>query len=240
MLKQLGRTYFVQAAFGYLAERYLALVRATTRFAVEPADFPERVKAQLPGIAAMWHGQHFMVHYAWPRGIAVAALISRHEDGEFNAIILERLGVIPVRGSGGGPEKMRKRGGMVALREMLRLLARGTTMVLTADVPKVSRKAGPGIIALAQVSGRPLFPIAVVSARRLDLATWDRASMPLPFGRGAMVLGEAIHVPRHADAAALEAARAQLEAALDAAHVRAYALAGGRDPGRALDLARAP
>ena len=239
MLKQLGRSKFIQTAFGVLAERYLSFVRFTTRFAVEPADFPEHVMAQLPAIAAMWHGQHFMVHFAWPRGASVGALISRHADGEFNAVILERLGVIPVRGSGGGAGKMLKRGGVAALREMLRLLERGTTMVLTADVPKVARQAGPGIVTLAQISGRPVFPIAVVTRWRIDLASWDRASIPLPFGRGAMVLGDPVTVERHASAATLEAARRRVELGLDAAHARAYALVGAQDPGRVLNAARA-
>ena len=239
MLKELGRLKFIQIALGVLAERYLSFVRITTRFVVEPADFPAHVAAQLPAIAAMWHGQHFMVHFAWPGGASVGALISRHEDGEFNAVLLERLGVIAVRGSGGGAHKMHKRGGMVALREMLRLLERGTTMVLTADVPKVARQAGPGIVTLAQISGRPVFPIAVVSRWRIDLSSWDRASIPLPFGRGAMVLGDPVRVERHAGEATLEAARRQIELGLDAAHARAYALVGAQDPGRVLNATRA-
>ena len=239
MLKELGRSKFIQTATGVIAGRYLSFVRLTTRFAIEPAGFPQHVAAHLPAIAAMWHGQHFMVHYAWPKGASVAALISRHQDGEFNAVLLERLGVIPVRGSGGGAGKMHKRGGMAALREMLRLLAQGTTMVLTADVPKVGRQAGLGIVTLAQISGRPVFPIAVVTRWRIDLASWDRASIPLPFGRGAMVMGEPVTVERHAGEATLEAARRQIELGLDSAHARAYALVGALDPGRGLNAARA-
>lgn len=238
MLKDLGRARFIQTAIGHAAVRYLALVRATTRFATEPANFPIELGPHLPAIAALWHGQHFMSHVAWPKGAKVAALISRHEDAEFNAVVLQRLGVIPVRGSGGVAYKMRKRGGMVALREMLRLMQDGATIVMTADIPKRARRAGDGVIALARLSGRPIFPMAVVLSRRIDIQSWDRASVPLPFGRGAMVFGEAIRVARDADDAAQEAARRQLEAALDAVHARAYALVGARDPGRALSLAR--
>ena len=35
-------------------------------------------------------------------------------------------------------------------------------------------------------------PVAVVTSRRIDFRSWDRASLGLPFGRGAMVLGEPI------------------------------------------------
>ena len=232
MLKKLGRMKFVQEAAGFLTAAYLGLVRRTNHFVCEPEGFLETMAPHLPVITAMWHGQHFMVHYGWPRGARVAALISRSGDGEINAVVLRRLGVIPIRGSGGRrAAKMHDKGGVKALRDMLRALEQGMTLCMTADIPKVSRRAGPGIVVLAQLSGRPVHPIAVVTSRRFDFKSWDRASLGKPFGRGAMVLGEAIHVPRDADDAALEAARLAVEAGLDAVHARAYALVGATDPG---------
>ena len=231
MLKRLGRTRAVQNMVGWLAVAYLRFVRSTTRFAMDPPDFPHAMADRLPVIVAMWHGQHFMIHFAWPANARVSALISRSGDGELNANILERLGVNPVRGSGGAGSKMRKRGGFAALREMLRLLEQGSTVVMTADVPKVSRVAGAGIVALAQMSGRPIYPIAVVSRRRKDFHTWDRASIGLPFTRGAMVLGAPVTVSSDADEAARETARLAVERGLNEAHERAYAMVGSRDPG---------
>jgi hypothetical protein len=126
---------------------------------------------------------------------------------------------------------VREKGGVLALRAMLRALQDGEMVVMTADVPKISRRCGEGIVVLAQRSGRPIVPVAVVTSRRIDFRSWDRASMGLPFGRGAMVLGDPVHVPRDADAGAMEAARQAVERGLDAVHERAYALVGSRDPG---------
>lgn len=233
MLKTVGRARGVLESAGALASGYLKLVRATNRFVQEPPGFLESIRPELPAIVAMWHGQHFMIHYAWPAGTRVAALISRHEDGEINAIILRHLGVEAIRGSGGsGGIKTRQHGGAAALREMARKLASGSTVVMTADVPKVSRRAGPGIVALARMSGRPIYPLAVVTSRRFDFRSWDHASLGKPFGRGAMVLGDPIRVERDADEVAIEAARAAVEAGLDRVHARAYALVGAEDPGR--------
>jgi hypothetical protein len=238
MLKRIGRSRPVQEAAGALAAAYLGLVRRTNRFVVEPADFESRVGPDLPVIAAMWHGQHFMTHFAWPKGAKVAALISRHGDAELNAIALKHLGVIPIRGSGGRAAKMVKRGGFAALREMLRALADGVTIVMTADVPKIARVAGPGVVTLAQHSGRPIYPVAVVTSRRFDFKSWDRASLGKPFGRGAIVVGDPIRVPREADAAQLETLRLAVQDGLDRAYARAYALVGSEDPGRGLRAAR--
>lgn len=213
------------------ASGYLRLVRLTNRFVQDPPQFVGSMAAELPIIVAMWHGQHFMIHYAWPPGARICALISRHKDAELNALVLKRLGVRPIRGSGGRAEKARRRGGMTALLDMVRALKVGETVVMTADVPKVSRQAGLGIVTLARLSGRPIYPLAVVTSRRFDFRSWDRASLGKPFGRGAMVLGEAIWVPPAADPAALEDARQRVERALDAVHRRAYGLVGAADPG---------
>ncbi|MDX7953691.1 lysophospholipid acyltransferase family protein [Lichenihabitans sp. Uapishka_5] len=222
---------FALEGASWLASGYLRLVRATNRFTLEPPGFPDAVAPDLPAIVAMWHGQHFMIHYAWPPGARIAALISRHKDAELNAVLLKRLGVKAIRGSGGRAEKMRRRGGAAALLDMIRTLTEGYTVVMTADVPKVSRVAGPGIVTLARLSGRPIYPLAVVTSRRFDFRSWDRASLGKPFGRGAMVLGEPIRIARDADADTQEQARQAVEQGLDAVHARAYAIVGTPDPG---------
>jgi lysophospholipid acyltransferase (LPLAT)-like uncharacterized protein len=234
LVKRLGRTRGFREAVGFLVARYLDLVRRTNRFVVEPADAYERIGPMMPVIAAMWHGQHFMIHFAKRPQDRAASLVSRSGDGELNAVALRHLGVRAIRGSGERGRRVqnrRDRGGAAALRAMLRALADGEMVVLTADVPKISRVCGPGIVTLAQLSGRPIVPVAVVTSRRIDFDSWDRASLGLPFGRGAMVLGEPVVVPRHADADAFEAARLAVERGLNAVHERAYALVGARDPG---------
>lgn len=234
LLKRLTRTRAAREAIGFTVARYLALVRRTNRFVMEPADAYRRIGPQMPVIAAMWHGQHFMIHFARRPEDRAASLVSRSGDGELNAVALRRLGVRAIRGSGERGRRVqnrRDRGGAAALRGMLRALAGGEMVVLTADVPKISRVCGPGIVTLAQLSGRPVVPVAVVTSRRLDFRSWDRASLGLPFGRGAIVLGDPVFVPRDADAAAFEAARQAVERGLDAVHARAYALVGASDPG---------
>jgi lysophospholipid acyltransferase (LPLAT)-like uncharacterized protein len=235
MLKRLGKTRLAQEALGLLLAFYIRLVRRTNRFVVEPADVDAFIAGQTPLIVAMWHGQHFMISYAWPKSIArMAALISRHGDGGANAAALRRLGVAPIRGSGGHRERLRRKGGAPALRELLRALSEGTSVAMTADVPKRARVAGLGIVTLARLSGRPIAPVAVVTSRRFDFESWDRASLGKPFGRGAIVIGDLIHVPADADDAAMEARRKAVETGLDEAHQRAYARVGASDPGAGL------
>jgi lysophospholipid acyltransferase (LPLAT)-like uncharacterized protein len=232
MLKRLGRSRFVQEALGFLLAHYLKFVEVTNRFTREPADIDALIASEAPVIVAMWHGQHLMVSFAWPKSIArMAALISRSVDGGAQAAALRRLGVIPVRGSAGRAERARRKGGAPALRELLRQLDGGSSVALTADAAKQARVAGLGIVTLARLSGRPIVPTAVAVSRRFDFNSWDRASLGKPFGRGAIVVGDLIRVPLDADDETMEAARRAVEEGLDAVHARAYAMVGGRDPG---------
>ena len=54
--------WFRECAGASLAH-YLQLVWKTSHFAIEPADFYERLPSQLPVIATFWHGQHFMAPF---------------------------------------------------------------------------------------------------------------------------------------------------------------------------------
>lgn len=228
------KTRVAQEALGRLLASYLRLVQRTNRMVVEPADIYDQVRPGLPLIIAMWHGQHLMIPFSRPDWMPACSLVSRHGDGGFNAVALRELGIGAIRGSGALGRKVREKGGASAFLAMVKRLAAGDTMVLTADIPKRARIAGLGIVQLARASGRPIRPIAVVTSRRLDFNSWDKASIGLPFGRGAIVVGEAIHVARDADEATVEAARLAVEAGLDAVHARAYELVGGRDPGAGL------
>ena len=232
MATRLGRSRLAQEALGFAFAQYLRLLRRTNRMQFAPADIDAAIAGQTPLIVATWHGQHLMANLAWPRSIArVAALISRHADASAQAAALRHLGVAPVRGSGGPAARAREKGGAPALRELLRQLESGASVVMTADVPKRARVAGLGVVALARLSGRPILPVAVVASRRFQFKSWDRASLGKPFGRIVVALGDFIRVPAEADAAAIEAARRAVEEGLDAVHRRAYGLVGASDPG---------
>jgi lysophospholipid acyltransferase (LPLAT)-like uncharacterized protein len=221
------RGSWVQRAAGFLAAEFLRLVWLTNRFSFDPPDVHDIVEPQLPAIFAFWHGQHFMTPFIKSKEIHRAkVLISRHRDGEFNAIAAERLGIGTIRGSGDHGSSFYRKGGVGAFREMVRALAENYNVALTADVPKRSRIVGLGIIMLARESGRPIMPFAMATSRFIRLNNWDRTTINLPFGRGALVGGDIMVVPPDADGEAMERLRAQLEATLNDATRRAYAQVG--------------
>ena len=86
--------------------------------------------------------------------------------------------------------------------------------VITPDGPRGPRfKFKPGAILLAQMSGRPMLPLAY-AASRAWLVKWDKFVIPVPFARIAVAVGPPRYVPRVTDAAALEKLQADMEVEL--------------------------
>ena len=162
-----------QKATGIVAAEYLRLVWNTNRFVIEPEGIYESVDRDAPVIIAMWHGQHFLMPFVRRPHHRVKVLVSRHRDGEINALAAERLGIGAIRGSGSHSGEFLGKGGVSGFKEMLNALEEGYIVALTADIPKVARVAGLGIVKLASASGRPIYPIAIATRRRLELKNWD-------------------------------------------------------------------
>ena len=227
LLRDLLRSPRVQRALGFIAAEYLRLVWRTTKFSYDPDNVYERVEPHLPLIFAFWHGQHFMTPFIKTKDSHRAkVLISRHRDGEFNAIAVERLGIGTIRGSGDHGGAFARKGGVGAFREMVLALEDNWNVATTADVPKRARVAGMGVIMLARQSGRPIVPFAMVTSRYIRLKNWDSTTINLPFGRGAVVGIDAVIVPPDADAETMEKLRLQVEEYLNEATRRAYAAVG--------------
>ena len=224
-LKRIVTSPTFQEAVGAVAATYLRLAWRTSRVTLEPADIYDSV--DMPAIIAMWHGQHFMAPFIKrqdPRH-RTKVLISRHRDGEINARAAERLNIGTIRGSGAHNGEFYRKGGAAAFTEMLKALNEGYNIAMTADVPKVARIAGFGVVKLAQHSGRPIYAVAMASSRRIDLDNWDRSAINLPFSRMGLVAGGPIRVPPDADDATLEATRQQVESELNRVTARAYEIA---------------
>ena len=225
MWKRLVRSSAFRQFAGATLAGWLRLIRRTGRLVWEPLDIYERIDPDLPIILSFWHGQHFLSPFVMKPGMKAKVLVSRHGDGDINALAAERFGVGTIRGSGDHKGRFHRKGGVSAFLEMQQGLADGFNIAVTADVPKISRVAGLGVLMLARESGRPIYPLAIESNFRIVLPSWDHASLDLPFGRIAFVAEEPIRVSPDADDVALETARRLLQSRLDAAHQRAAELA---------------
>ncbi|MCP4381109.1 MAG: DUF374 domain-containing protein [Hyphomicrobiales bacterium] len=225
------RSPTVQRSVASLAAGFLRLVNRTNPMAFDPPDAYAQYIDRAPVIFTMWHGQHFMLPFARIFDFDARVLISRSHDGEINAIVARKLGIRTIRGSTArNPSRVLEKGGMAGFLEMQSALGDGACVSMTADISNLaSRRAGKGIVALAKASGRPIIPIAYASSRRIDVKSWDRATINLPFGRATCAVGNPVDVPADADAARLEQARQAVEASLNEATERAYHIVDRRE-----------
>src|SRR5690349_17616005 len=93
LLRQFSRSQWTQRASGVLAAHYLRLGWHANRVRIEPPEAIERAVERMPIILTLWHGQHFLTPFVKPKGKRAKVMISRHRDGEINAIAAEHLGI---------------------------------------------------------------------------------------------------------------------------------------------------
>ena len=140
------------------------------------------------------------------RGLSAGWLISPSVDGELGAMLVRRFGGAVIRGSS-------THTGARALRDYYQALSRdGISPVITPDGPRGPRfKFKPGALLLAQMSQRPVLPMAY-AASRAWLVKWDKFVIPVPFlARIAIAIGTPRYVARVTDAAGLERLQEEME-----------------------------
>lgn len=182
----------------------------TCRFEITGAESYLRFwRSGQPVVFVLWHGRLLAGAYA-QRGNGLVALISQHRDGEYIARVVERWGYGTVRGSS-------TRGGTAALRQLVRCVREGRSVVLTPDGPQGPReRMKPGALRVAQLSGAPVIPVATGASRSWWVEGWDRFQIPKPFSRIRMVYGEPLHIARTAGDAELEKRGLEVERRLRA------------------------
>ena len=207
---------------GLIAWAIARAIGATLRVRWENRErLEEIVTAGRGAILVTWHGRTLIPANVF-RGRGFWALISLSRDGEIQDNVFRRFGFRTVRGSTG-------RGGARAALQLARRIREGGILAFTPDGPRgPSRRVQPGTIFLAQRCRCPVVPIGASARPCWRVASWDRYLVPLPFARGAMVIGEPISVPEQLDEAAERRVTEELERAIDAAEARADALVGLR------------
>jgi len=212
-LKNVLKSPPVLRTIGRVVAFYFKVVATTSRSQSKMQPFFDEVADDLPAIFTFWHGEQFLIPTAIAGKIDIACLVSRHGDGEMQAAALESHGIKTIRGSGGkNRAKTIKKGGVQSSLEILSTLEAGTSVAMTANVPKgPSRKVGKGVVTLAKLSGRPIFPIAMVSSNNVYLNSWDHAAINLPFSKVAFHLGKPVWINHTTDDEQLEAFRLNIE-----------------------------
>ncbi len=183
----------------------LRLLAATIPRKVYHPEYPQKFWEQGQNvIIAFWHQRLLMMPFLPHQG-KVGMMISQHRDGEFIARAIKLFGIDSIRGS-------TTRGGLAALRGMVRFFETGANLAITPDGPQGPKEVVQmGVLELARLTSAPIVPVTYSVSRKKIFNSWDRFILPLPFCRLAYVWGKPIFVPRELSQEELEGKRVRLQ-----------------------------
>ena len=220
------RNPVIQTILAHVLAGWMQFCFATIRWTHENAAVAEQVWANGGGVlCAYWHSRIALSPACWPldRAQPIRGLVSLSPDGQFIAKAMALQGIPAVRGSSANKDKAdRAKGGTQALRDGLKQL-KVAALAVTPDGPRgPARQMAEGLPLMAKLSGAPVLFIGLSCKSAIRLASWDRAVVPLPFGKGAIVW-DIDRFPAGADLSEVAAAWADRLTAVEA---RADAITG--------------
>lgn len=190
---------------GRLGKLLIDLLCATVRIEIEGLEAVQQHVHARRFIVAFWHSRILLLSYVFKRENGVA-LVSRSEDGEIIARIVERQGHQTVRGS-------TSKGGLRALAALIKKLRQeNRPAVIIPDGPRGPRfVVQPGVVTLARKTGYPILPVSYSAEKMKVFASWDRFVLPYPFTRCRVIFGRPLFVSPDADRSAEAVCRERLE-----------------------------
>jgi len=178
---------------------------------VTPVLFGQKAGGE---IYCFWH-QCVLPCTLYFRRTNAVILISRSFDGELITRILRMFGFDAVRGSS-------SRAGREGLLGLKRVTESGRPAIFTADGPRgpiYQAKMGP--VKLAQMTGARIGVFHLQPERAWVMNSWDRFLVPKPFTRIVVSWAKGLTVPAEISEGDLEPKRAELNAAIERARIRA-------------------
>lgn len=195
---------FIDRLAGLGLHIYTLLVSRTSRYVVRGEEHFEKawVEGQ-PVIFAAWHGLtmmglcyffRFFGHHRY------AILVPADRRGTTLGTWFRLLGMEPYS-VGHYSKSLSQARGVVHL---VRAVKRGANTFINPDGPDgPPHVVKPGVVYIAQKTGARLLPGAAFTATKCRLKRWDRYTVPLPFSRIAIVVGEPVSAPRDGDPEAI-------------------------------------
>jgi lysophospholipid acyltransferase (LPLAT)-like uncharacterized protein len=200
------------AAAGWCGTRLVKLLSASLHFEFRslspvPAD-PFQSPEAGAFIFTLWH-ENFLIPIVRFGHPGAACLVSQHADGQLLAPLIRATGMGIIRGS-------TNRGGVAAVRQLLRHKEAAYHLAVTPDGPRGPRRqVQPGVVYLASRTGMRIVPVGVGQQRPWRLKSWDSFAIPRPFSRVRCLFGFPIIIPAQLPLAELKPHIQRLQMELD-------------------------
>ncbi len=144
---------------------------------IEPLSLQNALENSSPVVLSHWHGDELALLSIVKR-YRLATIASQSKDGELMASVLKLLGAKTSRGSS-------SRGGVQALKGLLRLVKEGANCSFAVDGPKGPiYKVKPGVFELSRMINAPVYAAGVYCDRAWHFPkSWNKTYLPKPFAK---------------------------------------------------------
>jgi len=233
IIRSIFYTKFGQELICYLVIAYIKLIDYTSKTViVGDSAIMNRLKNRQPVIINSWHHQIMMTPFIatqikkFNKTHQIASLASKHGDGRFVGMVMEKFGVINISGSTRDGRKSSRGIDIHGLKEIFRVLKNQLGIAITPDGPRgPSGKINGEVIKIAKLSGTPIVPVGLGYSRFFELKTWDKFKVPLPFGVVCYYYGDLFMVDKNTKEEDIESLNLILEEKINFAANEANKLA---------------
>jgi len=202
-----------------LAPPVLRMLARTWKLEVIDEQHYDFARSQPGWLGTLWHGRMLLGLPAYGDQ-ELPVLVSPSGDGDLAALLLHRFRYELIRGSSNkSPAR--------ALREMLRDLKKGGSIVITPDGPRGPRHSmNPGPAFMSRATGFPVLPCGFAVDRAWYMKSWDRFTIPKPRARIALVFAEPMILDRRASDEDIDEATKEIGQRIIEAEERGFELLG--------------
>ena len=195
LIKDIASNKYFQNVLAWLIHFAMWFIYKTSKVKVEGnckevLDYLSRNKSL---ILFTWHGRIAISFIeaktrfkeAIKSGKKLSVLASGHRDGQIISNTASTFGFEVIEGSTIDPKKgsQKNKKSLTSIREMIKLIPQNRIFVFAADGPRgPAFKINTKITNIAQMINVPMVCVGVSYTKKIQLNTWDRFQIPLPFG----------------------------------------------------------
>ncbi len=224
LLRKITYSYLFQEFLCTLISGYMKLVYATSKKILVNYEIAIPLVQNKKGLMfCMWHNRLMMMPLVARKimqdytknnpDFRFLALASKHGDGKFVGRVMGRFGLTAIFGSTQDKRKSSRGIDIGAMRKIFAGLKKGHFIGITPDGPRgPNQKISGEVVNIAKLSGAAMLAISYSSSRFIELNSWDRFKIPLPFSTLCFYCDEQlIYAPKEADKNEIEKIRLTLE-----------------------------
>ncbi len=186
-MKKILKNKFAQSFLGWLISIYIKVCFHTSIWIVKNSnEVDKQIKKKNSFIVCFWHNRLLMASFCWSWKQDLKMLISSHSDGKIGSNAVSHLGIQTITGSS-------RKQNLSSLKEIINLLKKNNILAIAPDGPRGPREeVKDGLISLLKKTGVTVLPLGYSARFKINLKTWDRFILALPFNKFVTVWGNPV------------------------------------------------